>query len=91
LRVAELAALHGRPLLPHCPYFGPGFFARLQLAAALPNVKELEYHFVEVEAWLADPGVPDEVGALRVPTVPGLGFEPDMAVLQRYRREPRYA
>lgn len=91
MRVAELAALHDRPLLPHCPYFGPGFFASLQLAAALPNVRELEYHFVDVEAWLAYPGAPDAAGALSVPTAPGLGFEPDLDVLQRYRREPRYA
>lgn len=86
LRVAELAREHGVPLLPHCPYFGPGFFASLHLGAALPGVSELEYHFVDVEAWLVHPGEPDADGCIAVPDAPGLGFEPDAAVLERYLR-----
>lgn len=89
LRVADLAARTGVGLLPHSPYFGPGYFASLQLAAARPEVLELEYHFVEPDAWLAAPGTPDANGALPVPDGPGLGFEPDEAVLARYARAPR--
>lgn len=89
LRVAHISARHGVPLLPHCPYFGPGFFASLHLAAALPNVRALEYHFVDVEAWLAQPGLPDANGHIAVPDGLGLGFEPDPDVLARYTRAPR--
>ena len=89
LRVAELAREYGTPLQPHCPYFGPGFFASLHLAAALPEVRELEYHFVEPEAWLAHPGTPGADGTFEVPQVPGTGFAPDARVLDRYTRGPR--
>lgn len=89
LRVAELAREYGTPLQPHCPYFGPGFFASLHLAAALPEVRELEYHFVEPEAWLAHPGTPGADGTFEVPQVPGTGFAPDARVLERYTRGPR--
>lgn len=89
MRVAEVARAHGVPLQPHCPYFGPGYFASLHLAAAVPEVRELEYHFVEPAAWLTPPGAPDEQGTIGVPSVPGIGFEPDLRVLARYTREPR--
>mgnify|MGYP001172796702 CR=1 FL=1 len=89
LRVADVSARHGVPLLPHCPYFGPGYFASLHLAAALPNVRALEYHFVDVEAWLAQPGRPDAAGRITVPDAHGLGFEPDPEVLAKYTRARR--
>ncbi len=75
----------GVDLLPHCPYFGPGMHASLHLAAALPSVRQLEWLYVEPDAWLArfERG---EAGRVAVPTAPGLGFEPDPDVLARYRR-----
>ncbi len=88
MRVAELAREHGTPLQPHCPYFGPGFFASLHLAVAVPEVRELEYHFVKPEAWLAHPGAPGADGSFAVPQEPGLGFVPDAQVLERYTRGP---
>ena len=72
--------------MPHSPYFGPGLFASLQVAAARPSVEALEYNFVKPDAWLAD------VDGLRtghhfaVPQTPGIGFTPDPDVLRRYRR-----
>lgn len=89
LRVAAVAAEAGIPLEPHCPYFGPGFFASLHLAAAVPGVRELEYHFAVPDAWLAHPGAPGADGAFAVPEAPGLGFEPDPEVMARYARLPR--
>jgi L-alanine-DL-glutamate epimerase-like enolase superfamily enzyme len=86
LAVAGVADGAGVGLLPHCPYFGPGYFASLHLAAALPAVARLEYLFVEPEAWLADPGAPGPDGRFAVPEAPGLGFEPDPSVVRRYRR-----
>jgi L-alanine-DL-glutamate epimerase-like enolase superfamily enzyme len=86
LKVAELASDSGIGLLPHCPYFGPGLFASLHLATALPVVKQLEYLFVEPAAWLMELTEPGPNGSFEVPRSPGLGFEPDRSVLQRYSR-----
>jgi L-alanine-DL-glutamate epimerase-like enolase superfamily enzyme len=83
--VAELCARSGVDLLPHSPYFGPGMHASLHLAAALPNVRQLEWLYVSPDAWLA----PLEVlhgGRVPVPEGTGLGFEPDPEVMARYRR-----
>lgn len=89
LKVAEVAARFGVGLMPHSPYFGPGLFASLHLAAALPAVAQLEYLFVEPDAWLMDPGQPCNGGRFRVPDGPGLGFDPDLSVVAAYDRAER--
>jgi L-alanine-DL-glutamate epimerase-like enolase superfamily enzyme len=86
LAVAEGCRRAGVPLMPHCPYFGPGFFASLHLATAIAEVRQLEYLFVEPAAWLAPVGEPGIGGSFRASDAPGLGFDPDPAVLRRYRR-----
>jgi len=83
--VAEMCQTAGVDLLPHCPYFGPGLFASLHLAAALPHVRQLEWLYVRPDAWVA----PLEVmpgGLVAVPEGPGIGFEPDPDVVARYWR-----
>jgi len=86
LRVADVCAAAGVGLLPHCPYFGPGMFASLHLASALPGVTQLEWLYVQPDAWLASFEHLRSGGFVAVPDAPGLGFEPDPAVMQRYRR-----
>ncbi len=87
LRVRALAEAFGVRMVPHCAYFGPGFLASLHLVATLPDAP-LERLFLELEAsplgpWLSAPG-----GTATVPTGPGLGCDPDPAVLERYRGLP---
>jgi len=86
LAVAELCRAASVPLMPHCPYYGPGMQASLHLATALPGVAQLEYLYVEPEAWLVPLGEPGPGGTFRATEAPGLGFEPDPAVLRRFRR-----
>lgn len=86
LAVTELAEQRALGLLPHSPYFGPGLFATMQLAAALPHVGQLEYLYVEREADLADLGSLLPGGNLSLPAGPGIGFEPDPDVVRRFRR-----
>ncbi|MBW6455037.1 MAG: mandelate racemase/muconate lactonizing enzyme family protein [Trueperaceae bacterium] len=86
LAVAEVCRAAGVPLMPHCPYYGPGFHASLHLATAVPEVVQLEYLLVEPDAWLAPVGKPGPGGTFRASETPGTGFEPDLDVLQRYRR-----
>ncbi len=86
LGVLDLAEAAGTTVMPHSPYFGPGFFASLHLAAARPSIQALEYNFVQPDAWLADVESLRRGGEFTLPTRPGLGFEPDPAVMKRYRR-----
>lgn len=86
LSVLDRARTAGATVMPHSPYFGPGFFASLQIAAARPDIPALEYNFVQPHAWLADIESLRRGSLITVPDRPGLGFEPDPDVLRRYGR-----
>ena len=73
-------------MMPHSPYFGPGFYASLHVAAARREVEALEYNFVDPDAWLSDIGGLRKGDRIAVPQGAGLGFEPDPDVYARYRR-----
>ncbi|MBW8270410.1 mandelate racemase/muconate lactonizing enzyme family protein [Caldovatus aquaticus] len=88
--VAEIAARHGAILVPHSPYFGPGYLATLHLIAAWGGRADvrLETYFLDAELPVygraLDPA-PD--GTIAVPQAPGLGLEPDPAVLARFAQD----
>ena len=86
LKVIEAAAAAGVCVMPHSPYFGPGFFASIQVAAARREVQALEYNFVQPDAWLAEVESLRQGDRIAVSQTPGIGFEPDPAVMSRYRR-----
>lgn len=86
VKVIDTAAARGVTMMPHSPYFGPGLFASLQVAAARPSVEALEWNFVQPDAWLADIEGLRTGNHVRVPQTPGIGFEPDPDVVRRYRR-----
>jgi L-alanine-DL-glutamate epimerase-like enolase superfamily enzyme len=86
LAILALAESRHVTVMPHSPYFGPGFFASLHLAAAHPAIQALEYNFVQPDAWLADVQALRHGGEFSIPQQPGIGFEPDAGVMQRYRR-----
>ncbi len=88
-KVAALAESHGVALMPHAPYFGPGFLATLQLMAARPGkgLKEglAEWFYLEREACLYGAAIAPRGGVFRLPLGPGLGAEPDPNVIEDYR------
>ena len=85
LRVAEAIKTSGKRMAAHSPYFGPGYWASLQLAATLDNFNLFEYLYVDQEAWCGfNPPKPVN-GMIAIPDTPGLGFEPDPDVIERYR------
>lgn len=86
LRIVDLADAANTTLMPHSPYFGPGFYASLQVAAARPSITALEYNFVQPEAWLADVEGIRNGDMIRVSDQPGIGFEPDLDVVKKYGR-----
>jgi D-galactarolactone cycloisomerase len=85
LKVAALADTAGVSLMPHSPYFGPGFLATLQLAAARgqPGGMIERYH-MDLEASLYGALIDPVNGAFAVPDGPGLGRDPDPEVIKTY-------
>ena len=84
-RIIALAKEFGVRLVPHCPYFGPGFIASLHITAALPADTPVERLAVDLEASPFDDWVDAKDGHMRVPQGPGLGVDPDPALIARYR------
>ena len=82
---AALAKEHSVDYVPHCFYFGPGFLASLHLAAAFAPETPFELFFGDLEASPYHAAVRARNGRLTVPKGPGLGIEPDMAVIEKYR------
>ena len=82
VQAAALAAAANVPVMPHSPYFGPGFLATLHLLAAQPRPGLAERFHLDLEASLYGDAVDPVGGACRVPDGPGLGREPDPDVNQ---------
>jgi L-alanine-DL-glutamate epimerase-like enolase superfamily enzyme len=86
LKVVALADEMGVRLAPHSPYFGPGLLATLQLLSLRDDGTFVEVFYMNRAACLwggrVDTGAD---GAIAVPEGPGLGYEPDKEVMERYR------
>ncbi len=83
MRVIALAQAHSVRVVPHCFYWGPGYLATAHVAAAMPKPPPVETAFIDFERLphgLFNPGR----ASLTLPDAPGLGFEPDLAVLDAY-------
>ena len=86
LKVVALADEMGVRLAPHSPYFGPGFLATLQLMSLRDDGTFVEVFYMNRAACLWGGRVDvDANGTVAVPDGPGLGYEPDRAVMDRYR------
>ena len=86
LKVVALADEHGVRLAPHSPYFGPGLLATLHLLSLRDDATFLEVFYMKRAAclWRSRIDV-DSSGMVAVPDGPGLGYEPDRDVMDRYR------
>ncbi|MDE2380404.1 mandelate racemase/muconate lactonizing enzyme family protein [Bradyrhizobium sp.] len=84
-KIAALADELGVEIVPHSPYFGPGLLATLHLLA-LRDDGFVEVFHLERPACLWNGRVDaDARGHISVPQGPGLGYEPDPEVMERYR------
>ena len=84
-KVATLAAAHNVTVIPHTPYFGPGFLAGLQFSATLPRRTPIEWLYASQVTTLYGDAIVPKRGRIAIPTGIGLGFEPDPAVIEKYR------
>jgi D-galactarolactone cycloisomerase len=83
--IMTLAQHAGVRVVPHCPYFGPGYIASLHLTAALPAGTPVERLYIHLEASPFGEWIDLKDGAMRVPQGPGLGADPDPEMIARYR------
>ena len=74
-------------VVPHSPYFGPAFVASLQVIGALTPESEIERLYIDLKADLYG-GVSniDQNGKILIPNGPGLGIEPNLDIIEKYRR-----
>jgi L-alanine-DL-glutamate epimerase-like enolase superfamily enzyme len=86
LKVAALADEMGIRLAPHSPYFGPGLLATLQLMSLRDDGSFIEIFYMNRAACLWHGQIDaDANGRIAVPEGPGLGYEPDKEIMERYR------
>ena len=84
LKVAGIADELGVKVVPHSPYFGPGFLATLQLMS-LRDEGFIEMFYMKRPACLWRGRIDaDANGSVEVPQGPGLGYEPDRDVMEQY-------
>lgn len=86
LDIARSCEGTGAVCAPQVAFFGPGFLASLHLIAAQQDEVSLERLFVELAHVPYAATVPIENGWLQVPDAPGLGADPEPALV-----EGRYA
>jgi D-galactarolactone cycloisomerase len=71
--------------VPHSPFLGPALMAVIHIIAAMPDEVLCEHRFCDLaESPLGDAVVAHD-GRLAVPDRPGLGFEVDQNVIEKYR------
>ncbi len=85
IKIASLKNSNFR-IVPHSPYFGPGFIATLQIIGALTPESEIERLYVELKSDLYDGASNiNSDGKILIPKGPGLGIEPNLEVIEKYQ------
>lgn len=86
MQIGHLAALQGKQLAPHSPYFGPGYLATLQLASIFPAIRWVEFFGMDLaKPIFGGAEMPDKNGMIAIPTGPGLGLDPDPDVIREFQ------
>ncbi|MFG1357558.1 mandelate racemase/muconate lactonizing enzyme family protein [Xanthobacter pseudotagetidis] len=85
LKIAAFCAASAIEFVPHCALFGPGQIATVHINAAQRTVPLLERLYCDFEAEIYGGAMLPVGGHVPVPAAPGLGIEPDMTIVDRYR------
>ena len=85
-KVMVLAEAYGVDVVPHSAYFGPGLLASIHCIAAMPSEGLVERYDIDFAVNpLHDAIHPDKNGRFAIPQGPGLGVDPDLDVIEKYR------
>lgn len=83
-KVMALANTFGVKVVPHSAYFGPGLLASIHCIAALPQEGLIERYDCDFDLNPMHAAInPDGNGRFAVPQGPGLGVDPDPAVIEK--------
>jgi D-galactarolactone cycloisomerase len=82
-RVATLAKAKGVRCAPHSPFFGPALLATIQFCAAIMPETPVEAYFFDLDPGPFGDAVMPQGARFAVPQGPGLGCDPDPAILAR--------
>ena len=85
-KIIALAEAHSVELLPHCAYFGPGNLASIHIVASMATDTMLERLYVTMAETPYGKSMDATDGKVAVPQAPGLGVEPDMRIVEKYRQ-----
>jgi L-alanine-DL-glutamate epimerase-like enolase superfamily enzyme len=85
MKIAALCEASAIEFVPHCALFGPGQVATIHINASQRGVPLFERLYCDFEAELYAGATLPLRGKLQVPRGPGLGLEPDLAMVDRYR------
>jgi L-alanine-DL-glutamate epimerase-like enolase superfamily enzyme len=84
-RVIALADAFGVPVVPHSAYFGPGLLASIHCIAAMRGESLVERFYCDFEANPLGDAIHPTNGRIAVPQGPGLGVDPDPALIEKLR------
>ena len=85
-KVMALAEAFGVTVVPHSAYFGPGLLASIHCIAAMPGESLVERYDADFAVNILHDAInPDKNGCIAVPQGPGLGVDPDPAVMEKLR------
>ncbi|MGY4418196.1 L-alanine-DL-glutamate epimerase-like enolase superfamily enzyme [Bradyrhizobium sp. JR6.1] len=85
-RIFPLAAVHNIPVMLHSFYDGPGLLTAIHATAALGTANSMiEWRWFDLETTIYGDLLKTRDGRIAVPQGPGLGLNPDPAVIKTYR------
>src|SRR3990170_488202 len=85
-KVMALADAFGVNVVPHSAYFGPGLLASIHCIAAMAEESLVERYDADFAVNLLHDAInPNANGRIAVPQGPGLGIDPDLAVIAKLR------
>ena len=85
-KVTALAEAAGVAVVPHSAYFGPGLLASMHCIAAMGNETLVERYDCDFAVNpMHDAIMPKANGRMSIPQGPGLGMDPDPAVIAALR------